>query len=564
MRPIPTLFTQTSKSIMECLDTFPLHYNESIGRQFRKLKCDDIHMTVMFYYCDRQIILVGIEQHPKPKDYLIDEEPFGEEAPLYFSECDHYVSPIYRLKQLRKAVMKALQTHHLSISVLPWIVLVTNSKLINKDTYDEDVWMPEHIFAFDKVDYPLHFRLPEEHKTGSEWAERIFNCADEYTECEPFKKADEVDEDELEEEFARMMKEFIEQEFEPCNDKEEEEQQEDTTDEMTEEVDEEVDEEVEDEVEETEVEGPFSEPKELPYVPELEDGLRAEVYPRIEHPENVLKELIGCDEIRQQIEQLTALHRYNLRLRDYNPKSEVHNVSMHAIFHGAPGTGKTTLCRLYASLLHKAGVLQHGHVVVASRATFVGNNFGDEEKAVYAVLHAAQGGVLMIDEAYQLNPPHPHDPGKNVLPLMMPQLADESARNMAIVLCGYTEPMENLLSQNEGLESRFPNRFKFPDFSVSQLLQISKLRIKKFGYHFTPKAWVLYKDVVTQRYNNRDKRNWGNAREVANLLERIYIYHAQRCNRQNVKNKKMLVITVADIKPLQLTSTPTKRSIGFK
>ena len=223
MRPIPTLFTQTSKSIMECLDTFPLHYNESIGRQFRKLKCDDIHMTVMFYYCDRQIVLVGIEQHPKPKDYLIDEEPFGEEPPLYFSECDHYVSPIYRLKQLRKAVMKALQTHHLSISVLPWIVLVTNSKLINKDTYDEDVWMPEHIFAFDKVDYPLHFRLPEEHKTGSEWAERIFSCADEYTECEPFKKADEVDEDELEEEFARMMKEFIEQEFEPCNDKEEEE-----------------------------------------------------------------------------------------------------------------------------------------------------------------------------------------------------------------------------------------------------------------------------------------------------------------------------------------------------
>ena len=284
----------------------------------------------------------------------------------------------------------------------------------------------------------------------------------------------------------------------------------------------------------------------------------------VKKPKEELNKLIGCDEIKKQIEQLTTLHSYNRRLRNDNPESEEHEVSMHAIFHGAPGTGKTTLCRLYASLLYKAGALSKGHVVVADRGTFVGNNFGDEEKAVHALLKAAEGGVLMIDEAYQLNPPHPHDPGKNVLPLMMPYLADESARDIAIVLCGYTELMENLLRQNEGLASRFPNRFKFPDFTVPQLLKISKLRIKRFNYHFTPKAWMLYQEIVTNLYNNRDKKSWGNAREVGNLLDKLYLHHAARCERLHVKNKRMLAITEADVKPLQSTSTPNKRSIGFK
>jgi hypothetical protein len=99
---------------------------------------------------------------------------------------------------------------------------------------------------------------------------------------------------------------------------------------------------------------------------------------------------------------------------------------------------------------------------------------------------------------------------------------------------------------------------------VQQLLEISKLRIKKFDYHFTPKAWKLYKELVTQLYEHRDKKKWGNAREVAHLLDKIYIHHAKRC--MSAPNaEKMSALTVADVKPVErtLNFTPPHR-IGFR
>lgn len=109
-----------------------------------------------------------------------------------------------------------------------------------------------------------------------------------------------------------------------------------------------------------------------------------------------------------------------------------------------------------------------------------------------------------------------------------------------------------------------PNRFKFPDFTVQQLCEISKQRIKKYNYHFTPKAWRLYKELVAQQYEHRDKKKWGNAREMAHLLDKIYIHHANRCMNAS-DPKKMFAITVADVKPVEGTlSTPPKQRIGFR
>ena len=537
MRTIPNLLDQTSDSIMEFLQFYISGQKTGITKRwFRELNCQEPEMKVMFHYFDSQILLAGIEKHPKQKDYLVDEEPFDDKEPLYFSENDHYVSPIHRLQKLRHAMIEALETYGVHVPSMPWIVLVTNANLINKEDYEDDVWLTQHTVVYDKVDYESPYDELYDECLDYEVGNSIFKCANQYTECSDFSRVNEQKEEEKEDdtqdgEFEQLMNDFIKTMLDD-DEKESEEKKE-------------------------EVEGPFSEDPEPPYEPTLDEGLRAKAYARLKKPKEELNKLIGCDEIKKQIEQLTTLHSYNRRLRNDNPESEEHEVSMHAIFHGAPGTGKTTLCRLYASLLYKAGALSKGHVVVADRGTFVGNNFGDEEKAVHALLKAAEGGVLMIDEAYQLNPPHPHDPGKNVLPLMMPYLADESARDIAIVLCGYTELMENLLRQNEGLASRFPN-------TVPQLLKISKLRIKRFNYHFTPKAWMLYKEIVTNLYNNRDKKSWGNAREVGNLLDKLYLHHAARCERLHVKNKRMLAITVADVKPLQSTSTPNKRSIGFK
>ncbi|MBR1668994.1 MAG: AAA family ATPase [Bacteroidaceae bacterium] len=297
--------------------------------------------------------------------------------------------------------------------------------------------------------------------------------------------------------------------------------------------------------------------------PEKKD-LRVEVLPVLENPEEELDKLIGCDAIRKQMEELTALTRYNRKMRRLYPGAPMHDVSLHAVFQGAPGTGKTTLCKIYASLLHKAGSLSKGHVVVASRASFIGTRWGDEEGAVAQVLKAARGGVLMIDEAYQLVTAHPNDPGRLVLPLMMPMLADEKNRDIAVVLCGYKGLMQQLLDTNEGLRSRFVHVFDFPDFDVKQLLEIAKRRVSFFQYRFTRSAWMLFSQRVKEAYEQRDQKTWGNARYVANLLDVVYVRHAQRCMKDNIDDyEPMHSLTVRDVKKAVLAPSRPARKVGF-
>ncbi len=168
----------------------------------------------------------------------------------------------------------------------------------------------------------------------------------------------------------------------------------------------------------------------------------------------------------------------------------------------------------------------------------------------------------MIDEAYLLNSSNPNDPGKIVIQLLMNILADESQRDLAVVLCGYKTPMQKLLDLNPGLQSRFPNKFEFADFTTEELLSITKMRIKEYDYRFTAKAWEKYRKMLAQAYQLRDPETWGNARFVANLLERIYIQHATRCVHKNLRDKSDLrIITAADIVPIEVPRQKAK--IGF-
>ena len=144
----------------------------------------------------------------------------------------------------------------------------------------------------------------------------------------------------------------------------------------------------------------------------------------------------------------------------------------------------------------------------------------------------------------------------------MQMLADETQRNIAVVLCGYKEQMLKLIESNPGLHSRFPNRFEFNDFTIDELMEITRRRIGEYRYHFTQQAWQKYKSVLTAAYQVRDPQTWGNARFVANQLERIFIQHAQRCVKENPANgQRLLTITQADIIPIEVPRS--KPRIGF-
>jgi hypothetical protein len=199
---------------------------------------------------------------------------------------------------------------------------------------------------------------------------------------------------------------------------------------------------------------------------------------------------------------------------------------------------------------------------VCDRSTFIGTLWGDEERAMRQVLEMAKGGVLMVDEAYLLNGRNDNDPGKLVIQLLMNILADETQRDLAIVLCGYKEPMMKLLDINPGLQSRFPNKFEFSDFTVDELQEITQRRIKDYNYQFTTAAWEKYSDILAQAYQMRNPDTWGNARFIGNLLERIYIQHASRCVKQQPKDKEeLLMLTAEDVVPIELPRQRTK--IGF-
>lgn len=344
----------------------------------------------------------------------------------------------------------------------------------------------------------------------------------------------------LEEEFAKLIEEFI-------------------------------NEELEEEMKDEEVENEEEEANDSPVDFELPNGfieqnsttsVNVKILPPLANPRAALDKLVGCEEIKQRMDELLALTRYNKLLRSFFPDAKLHEVSLHSIFFGHPGTGKTTVCKIFGSLLHEAGALSRGHVVVADRGTFIGTLWGDEERSVRQVLDIAKGGVLMIDEAYLLNSNHSNDPGKLILQLLMNTLADENQRDIAVVLCGYKDPMMKLLDTNPSLPSRFPNCFEFSDFTVDELLEITLRRVDEYNYHFTEPAWQKYKDMLTSAYQARDHQTWGNARFIANQLERIYIQHAQRCVMKPPKEKwQICELLPEDIKPIEVARS--KPHIGF-
>ncbi len=292
------------------------------------------------------------------------------------------------------------------------------------------------------------------------------------------------------------------------------------------------------------------------------NSVKVEILRPITNPRRELDKLVGCADIKQRMDDLVALTSFNQMMRKNFPRNRQHHISLHSLFLGRPGTGKTTVCKIYGSLLHQSGALSKGHVVVCDRGTFIGTLWGDEERSIRQVVEMAKGGVLMIDEAYLLNSKNDHDPGRMVIQLLMNILADETQRDIAVVLCGYREPMMRLLNTNPGLLSRFPNKFEFNDFTVDELLEITQCRVRDYHYSFTDEAWTKYRTTLTQAYEVRDPETWGNARYITNLLDRIYMQHAARCVRQQPEDKfQLLTLTPDDIVPIE---TPRQRAkFGF-
>lgn len=521
--------------------------------------------TFYIYAVCHSLVVVCLDNCP-PREELADEEPFNDKQPLYFTEDSHRVSPVWQLSETIKLIKKQLEEDHDYWSILG--VLLTESTIINADGM-QDVWENMNVKVIDQVKFDPSYNFFTNPCEDLTFGKTIMSVIKELnTPQTPTKQEDDA--------FFELLEKFCNENYSDNTKVESEESKEDEEKEKEKEKEEEDitdnSEEEEEEKEEEEVNEEESLEEVFPnlFVPSSSDvieqnnnvSVKVTILPPIANPRAELDKLVGCQDIKKRIDELLALTRYNKMVLKAYPHAKIHEVSLHSVFFGKPGTGKTTVCKIFGSLLHEAGALSRGHVIVADRGTFLGTLWGDEERSVRQVVEKAQGGVLMIDEAYLLNGKHENDPGKIVIPMLMELLADESQRDIAVVLCGYKEPMMRLLDTNPGLQSRFPNRFEFSDFTIDELMEITRRRIGEYRYHFTRQAWQKYKNVLTEAYQVRDPSSWGNARFVANQLERIYIQHAHRCTKErHISGKRLLTLTPSDIVPIDVPRP--KPHLGF-
>lgn len=235
--------------------------------------------------------------------------------------------------------------------------------------------------------------------------------------------------------------------------------------------------------------------------------------------ENPISQMVGLESVKQKLSVYRKVVRFNrMRKLKHLP---VFTTPLHAMFLGSPGTGKTTVAKYVGKMLADAGVLSSGHVVVKERATLCGQNYNSESEKTIAAIEEAQGGILLIDEAYQLYQPNdPRDPGKFVIETLLTALADESKRDWMLILAGYSEPMMRMFDMNPGLRSRIPdsNIYHFEDFTEAQLMEIADNYLQQGEYRLSPDARIALQSRLHGDFVNRD-RNFGNARHVVNLLQ---------------------------------------------
>lgn len=272
-----------------------------------------------------------------------------------------------------------------------------------------------------------------------------------------------------------------------------------------------------------------------------------EPVPPAESVEDLLAELdqlCGLDQVKKDVRSLINLVKVR-KLRQENGLS-VPPMSLHLVFLGNPGTGKTTVARLLARLYHAIGVLSKGQLIETDRSGLVAGYVGQTAIKTQEVIAKAMGGVLFIDEAYSLTSQEgANDFGKEAIEILLKNMEDHRD-DLIVIVAGYTNLMEQFIHSNPGLESRFNKYFYFEDYTAEQLFEILESQCQRNSYVLSEETREKAKQLLAEAYEARDE-NFGNAREVRNLFEELIARQSDRVAAMEAPTKEdLMLITGAD------------------
>lgn len=267
----------------------------------------------------------------------------------------------------------------------------------------------------------------------------------------------------------------------------------------------------------------------------------------VESIDDLKKELqgyIGLSAIKEEVDSLINwINICKMRKTHGLPSPDL---SLHMVFSGNPGTGKTMIARLMARIYKSLGVLSKGHLVEVDRSALVAGYVGQTAIKTQEVIEKAKGGVLFIDEAYTLTNRGGQDFGQEAVDTLLKAMED-CRDDLVVIVAGYIELMQEFIHSNPGLESRFNRFMHFPDYTIEEMLAIFKMRCAGSGYTLEEGAAKPLEEILLRE--SADVKGFGNARGVRNLFEKAIAAQADRLaeSKEPLTRETLMTLTTADI-----------------
>lgn len=265
---------------------------------------------------------------------------------------------------------------------------------------------------------------------------------------------------------------------------------------------------------------------------------------KIEDLKAELDDLIGLEGIKREVNNLINMVTIH-ELRKQNGLNTV-DMSLHMVFSGNPGTGKTMIARLMARIYKSLGVLSKGHLVEVDRSGLVAGYVGQTAAKTSEVIQKALGGVLFIDEAYTLTSGrNENDFGQEAVDTLLKAMED-NREDLVVIIAGYDGLMDTFIHSNPGLESRFNRYLHFDDYSIDEMLDILDLQLKKGQYQLTDEAKESVREYIVDA--NTSSIAFGNARGIRNIFERLLVAQANRLAlAESLDKDALMTITAEDV-----------------